>query len=393
VTGEVGAQRAPDDPREVLAGELRRLQVRAGKSLRELARSTMSSDSALSRYFSGRVVPPWSVVQALCGTGEGDLEELRTLWNRARSARISELAGPNTLAGSAASAAPIPDAGPESAIETDAATGHGASDTVATPEPVPQPATQRPATTATAGVATVVSLRPGRSRVAVTALAFALVGLLVGWLIWQSDRSRSTGEPNVGSNAGASTMPTSHGSTPTGVTPPEASPSPNATPVSPAVSRGQPGGPPMPRVSFANASPSTSVPRGSTPTSPPPTVAPLPERYLLRAGTGECLAADYSAVYMISCAEAPAKAQTWRRVPIDGGKYKLEGGTGKCLSNFDWDHVWTIDCGSSDPGLIWSWDTNSRLWNTHTGRSLVADFAHNVALYAGDGAGQFWLLA
>lgn len=74
-------------PTEELAGGLRSLQDRSGKTLRELQAVTFASDSALSRYLSGRTVPPWKVVAALCEQAGADQGELWPLWVRARAAR------------------------------------------------------------------------------------------------------------------------------------------------------------------------------------------------------------------------------------------------------------------------------------------------------------------
>lgn len=79
----------PDTARQLmdqLAFELRQLRKRAGKSLRELERTTYASDSALSRYLAGRNLPPWRVVAALSVEGGRDPEELRDLWERASKA-------------------------------------------------------------------------------------------------------------------------------------------------------------------------------------------------------------------------------------------------------------------------------------------------------------------
>lgn len=70
-----------------LAAELRTLRLRSGKSLRELQKSTFASDSALSRYLSGRALPPWRVVEALCVQCDTDPNDVRDLWRRARIER------------------------------------------------------------------------------------------------------------------------------------------------------------------------------------------------------------------------------------------------------------------------------------------------------------------
>lgn len=70
-----------------LATELRSLQVRARKSLKELESEVHVSDSSLSRYFAGRAVPPWSVVQRLSELAGDDATRLRPLWAQANQAR------------------------------------------------------------------------------------------------------------------------------------------------------------------------------------------------------------------------------------------------------------------------------------------------------------------
>ena len=70
-----------------LAAELRTLRDLTGKSLRELEKSTHTSDSSLSRYLSGQALPPWPVVEALATAAGRDTERLRTLWSAARQTR------------------------------------------------------------------------------------------------------------------------------------------------------------------------------------------------------------------------------------------------------------------------------------------------------------------
>jgi hypothetical protein len=76
------------DARQKLADELQRLRVRSGRSLRELAVCTHSSDSSLSRYLTGQVVPPWRTVETLCGVAGEDPGTVKALWSQARSVRI-----------------------------------------------------------------------------------------------------------------------------------------------------------------------------------------------------------------------------------------------------------------------------------------------------------------
>jgi transcriptional regulator with XRE-family HTH domain len=72
------------NPREQFAAELRRLREASDLSLRELESRTHTSDSSLSRYLSGRSVPPWSVVQALSRVAGQNAEHLRDLWTAAK---------------------------------------------------------------------------------------------------------------------------------------------------------------------------------------------------------------------------------------------------------------------------------------------------------------------
>lgn len=70
-----------------LARELRLMRELSGKSLKQLERLTFVSDSSLSRYLSGRLLAPWSVVTALCVLVRRDPAELRPLWARAAQPR------------------------------------------------------------------------------------------------------------------------------------------------------------------------------------------------------------------------------------------------------------------------------------------------------------------
>lgn len=68
----------PAGPR--LAAELRILRTRTGKSLKELEELVHASDSSISRYLSGRIVPPWPVVARLSRLAGDDPARLRPLW-------------------------------------------------------------------------------------------------------------------------------------------------------------------------------------------------------------------------------------------------------------------------------------------------------------------------
>jgi hypothetical protein len=69
--------------RDQLAAQLRALQARSGKSLKQLEATVHASDSSLSRYLSGTTMPPWPVVESLCREGHEDAGKLRHLWERA----------------------------------------------------------------------------------------------------------------------------------------------------------------------------------------------------------------------------------------------------------------------------------------------------------------------
>jgi transcriptional regulator with XRE-family HTH domain len=87
MTVRTKAASTPDQLIAALAAELRRLRHTSGRSLRDLERETFISDSALSRYLSGRTLPPWPVVETLSRLGGADPKHLRTLWESARVAR------------------------------------------------------------------------------------------------------------------------------------------------------------------------------------------------------------------------------------------------------------------------------------------------------------------
>lgn len=74
---------AAPHPKVRLAAELRDLRSATGMSLRDLQRHTHSSDSSLSRYLSGRIIPPWAVVEALCALADRPAARLRPLWELA----------------------------------------------------------------------------------------------------------------------------------------------------------------------------------------------------------------------------------------------------------------------------------------------------------------------
>lgn len=69
---------------DLLAERLRGMRQRTGRSLKELQDVVHASDSSLSRYLSGRIVPPWSVVRRLGETAGEDSTGLRPLWEHLR---------------------------------------------------------------------------------------------------------------------------------------------------------------------------------------------------------------------------------------------------------------------------------------------------------------------
>ncbi|MFR0355105.1 helix-turn-helix domain-containing protein [Streptomyces sediminimaris] len=65
---------------DLLAARLRGMRQRTGRSLKELQDVVHASDSSLSRYLSGRIVPPWSVVGRLSEAAGEDSAAVRPLW-------------------------------------------------------------------------------------------------------------------------------------------------------------------------------------------------------------------------------------------------------------------------------------------------------------------------
>ncbi|HVV22684.1 MAG TPA: helix-turn-helix transcriptional regulator [Pseudonocardiaceae bacterium] len=74
---------AAEQPAQRLATELRALRAASGCSLKQLESELHVSDSSLSRYFSGRAVPPWQVVEQLAGLTGADSGPIRPLWETA----------------------------------------------------------------------------------------------------------------------------------------------------------------------------------------------------------------------------------------------------------------------------------------------------------------------
>jgi transcriptional regulator with XRE-family HTH domain len=123
------------DPRERLAERLRGLRGATGLSLKDLEGRTHASDSSLSRYLSGKSVPPWSVVVALCELADEDPSGVRRLWECARSPETVADPGVEVSAGGPGEDRPDGEAAPQPPREQ--------------PSPPPPPPAPRPARPAT----------------------------------------------------------------------------------------------------------------------------------------------------------------------------------------------------------------------------------------------------
>jgi tetratricopeptide (TPR) repeat protein/transcriptional regulator with XRE-family HTH domain len=73
-------------PHERLVSQLAQIKQLSGVSLRALAGQAGLSSSSLSRYLTGRLVPPWEAVVALCRAVGRDPRPLRPLWAEATRA-------------------------------------------------------------------------------------------------------------------------------------------------------------------------------------------------------------------------------------------------------------------------------------------------------------------
>ncbi|WP_327007753.1 helix-turn-helix domain-containing protein [Dactylosporangium sp. NBC_01737] len=73
-------------PQEQLVAQLARIKELSGLSLRALAAQAGLSSSSLSRYLTGRLVPPWEAVVALCRVVGRDPRPLRAVWAEASKA-------------------------------------------------------------------------------------------------------------------------------------------------------------------------------------------------------------------------------------------------------------------------------------------------------------------
>lgn len=77
--------------------QLARIKELSGSSLRTLAREAGLSSSSLSRYLTGRLVPPWEAVVALCRVVGRDPRPLRPIWAEAARAGAAPVPRRNDL--------------------------------------------------------------------------------------------------------------------------------------------------------------------------------------------------------------------------------------------------------------------------------------------------------
>jgi tetratricopeptide (TPR) repeat protein/transcriptional regulator with XRE-family HTH domain len=84
---EIGAARTNTIPRAVahLADEIQALRNRTELSLGALATETRYSKSAWGRWLSGKALPPWHAVRALCTLAGAAETDLRALWSLAEN--------------------------------------------------------------------------------------------------------------------------------------------------------------------------------------------------------------------------------------------------------------------------------------------------------------------
>ncbi|MGW0578820.1 helix-turn-helix domain-containing protein [Streptomyces sp. NPDC002920] len=85
--GVGGLVEQADAPAVQLASVLTQLQVSSGRTIREVADSTMLSPSFISRVLSGDRLPTWDLVCALTDLFESDPAELRVLFQAAHGVR------------------------------------------------------------------------------------------------------------------------------------------------------------------------------------------------------------------------------------------------------------------------------------------------------------------
>ncbi|GGK81466.1 helix-turn-helix domain-containing protein [Mangrovihabitans endophyticus] len=85
--GGIESSKLTAQPLSSLAAELRALHRKTGRTLREMEKVALASDSSLSRYLGAKTLPPWQVVEAFCRQAGRDPAELRALWEHAKAAR------------------------------------------------------------------------------------------------------------------------------------------------------------------------------------------------------------------------------------------------------------------------------------------------------------------
>ncbi|WP_051852552.1 helix-turn-helix domain-containing protein [Streptomyces aureocirculatus] len=311
-----------------LGGALRALQQRSGRTLRSLEEQVRISDSSLSRYFRGDIVPPWPVVRDVCRALGGDPTEYRALWEAADRSRPEPLPEP-------AAERPQPAAEP--------------------PQPAAEPsrpaAGPRPPAAARGARASVRARLNARwACAAAGAAAGLLTGVVVTLLVLPYD-----------SPSASRAAPVPSSSVPSGPVPP-LHPSPAAPPFSPA----------RPADTVAKAPAGDGLPHsaGAGATRPPEAT-----RIFVSRATGNCLDDSLDkGLRSYACNGMPYQWWTVRRY-ADGARQLRNHATGKCLDHDPAD-LRTERCGAASsqkwvfaPGP----DEAVGLRNADTGRCLEDD--------------------
>ncbi|MFH8990468.1 helix-turn-helix domain-containing protein [Streptomyces sp. NPDC017940] len=297
-----------------LGGALRALQQRSGRTLRSLEKQVRISDSSLSRYFRGDIVPPWPVVRDVCRALGGDPIEYRALWEAADRSRPEPL--------------------PEVAVER--------------PQPAADP--RPPAADRDAGASLRARLTGRWACAAAGAVAGLLTGVVVTLLALPHD-----------SPPAPRTTPGPSSAMPSGPVPPPRS-SPGGPPLSPAH--------PADTVAKAPAGDGSAHSAGAGATRPPEAT-----RIFVSRATGNCLDDSLDkGLRSYACNGMPYQWWTVRRY-ADGARQLRNHATGKCLDHDPAD-LRTERCGAA-PSQKWVFapgpDEAVGLRNADTGRCLEDD--------------------
>ncbi|MFJ9631514.1 DUF2690 domain-containing protein [Streptomyces sp. NPDC101175] len=177
-----------------LAAELRLLRERSGLSLSALAVESAYSKSSWQRYLTGRALPPWLAVRALCVLAGEPEPRLRAVWELAETAWSRRGAIADAPGGDAQGA----DAQDPGASDAGAQEPAGVEARPPATEPVPEPAGSGATVPGSAVPGSAVS-GPGRSPRWRTAAAVGATVVLLAVLLG------FTGHPWTGSGASAAT--------------------------------------------------------------------------------------------------------------------------------------------------------------------------------------------